>query len=247
MTDAFYYTDAGSLSEYFGRLRLPDGAADDALLEYLLYALDTGQMVLSPQLSPPWCLYLKTITPVRGQRGFNPCPLVVIRNATGNGDPTRIRLLVRKRPEPAKPPVPERAPLHRWPEDEPPPTSTPPSVRSAPDGKPKSPKPASDEPPIPKAQPAKSVPVKVQRKAQTTKRKARRKAERDKRIDKVAELAKGKPNLTNVEIRERQPGKMDFYTECQAAIPGLAYNELKAGLKIERRRRAEAKATARKS
>ena len=116
MTDTSYYTDVGSLTEYFKRVRLPDGAADDYILESLHYALDRGHKVLSG-LSPPWCLYLQTITPVRGQLGFNPCPLVVIRNAAGSGDPARICRLVRKEPEPVKP-VPKRVPLHQWPQDE---------------------------------------------------------------------------------------------------------------------------------
>ena len=123
------YTDIGSLTEYFQRVRLPDGAADDYVMEYLHYALDRGEMVLS-QLSPPYCLYLKAAPPVPGRRrSLNPCPLVVIRNAAGPGDPARIRLLVRK-PAPAKPVEAERVPLHQWPEDEdgpsPTPTPTPP-------------------------------------------------------------------------------------------------------------------------
>jgi hypothetical protein len=100
----------------------------------------------------------------------------------------------------------------------------------------------------PAAEPARLVSVKAQRQAQATKRKAQRKAKKNSRITAAAAWAKDKPNLTNAEVREKPPSKkVDLYTECAAAVPNLTYNEFKAGLKIERRKRAEAEAAARKS
>ena len=90
--------------------------------------------------------------------------------------------------------------------------------------------------------------VKARRQAQATEHKARRKAKKSSRITAAAAWAKNRSNLSYAEVRERQPGKVDFYTECKATVPGLTYNEFRAGLKIERaRRRVEAEAAARKS
>ena len=129
---------------------------------------------------------------------------------------------------------------------EPPPTPAPPSVRSAPVSQP--------ETLEPEIAPAKPMPIKVRRQAQATKRRTRRKAKRDGRIAKVAEWAKSKPSLAYAEMREKRPGKVDFYTECRAAIsePDLPFREYRDGVKIERNRKraaakAEAEAAAQKS
>jgi hypothetical protein len=83
---------------------------------------------------------------------------------------------------------------------------------------------------------SKSPKVQEKQKA-AARRKPAAKTRRDARISQVMGLLAHKPNLKHAEIREKQKGKTDCFTECKAKISDLTFREFLEGLKAERKRR----------